>query len=117
MTLPQLQGCHRALLAAADGTVASAKGKKPDVLARVEALRELERVRIQLVREGHAAATARLPAPVPDPAEQQDQGVTVLDRAQVILGRGRVNCLGRSADPGYKGNSRSLAETAPDALT
>ena len=33
------------------------------------------------------------------------------------IGRGRVNCLGRSADPGYKGNSRSLAETAPDALT
>ena len=38
-------------------------------------------------------------------------------RVAVEIGRGRVNCLGRSADPGYKGNSRSLAETAPDALT
>ena len=37
-------------------------------------------------------------------------------RVAVEIGRGRVNCLGRSADPGYKGNSRSSAETAPYAL-
>ena len=37
-------------------------------------------------------------------------------RVAVEIGRGRVNCLGRSADPGYKGNRRSSAETAPYAL-
>ena len=37
-------------------------------------------------------------------------------RVAVEIGRGRVNCLGRSADPGYKGDSGSSAETAPYAL-
>ena len=37
-------------------------------------------------------------------------------RVAVEIGRGRVNCLGRSADPGYKGNRRSSAETAPYEL-
>ena len=37
-------------------------------------------------------------------------------RVAVEIGRGRVNCLGRSADPGYKGNSNPSAETAPYAL-
>ena len=37
-------------------------------------------------------------------------------RVAVEIGRGRVNCLGRSADPGYKGNSNPSAETAPYEL-
>ena len=37
-------------------------------------------------------------------------------RVAVEIGRGRVNCLGRSADPSYKGDSGSSAETAPYAL-
>ena len=37
-------------------------------------------------------------------------------RVAVEIGRGRVNCLGRSADPGYKGERRSSAETAPYEL-
>ena len=37
-------------------------------------------------------------------------------RVAVEIGRGRVNCLGRSADPGYKGDSGSSAETAPYEL-
>mgnify|MGYP003311735992 CR=1 FL=1 len=37
-------------------------------------------------------------------------------RMAVEIGRGRVNCLGRSADPGYKGNSRNSAEAAPYTL-
>ena len=34
----------------------------------------------------------------------------------VEIGRGRVNCLGRSADPGGYKDRRSSAETAPYAL-
>ena len=37
-------------------------------------------------------------------------------RVAVEIGRGRVNCLGRSADPGYEGNSNPSAETAPYEL-
>ena len=37
-------------------------------------------------------------------------------RVAVEIGRGRVNCLGRSAEPGYKGARRSSAETAPYEL-
>ena len=37
-------------------------------------------------------------------------------RVAVEIGRGRVKCLGRSADPGYKGERRSSAETAPYEL-
>ena len=44
------------------------------------------------------------------------QSITWRRRVAVEIGRGRVNCLGRSADPGYKGNSRPSAETAPYAL-
>ena len=37
-------------------------------------------------------------------------------RMAVEMGRGRVACLRRSADRGYKGNSVQSAETAPDSL-
>ena len=37
-------------------------------------------------------------------------------RLAVVLGRGRVTCLRRSADKGYGGNDASSAEVAPDSL-
>ena len=37
-------------------------------------------------------------------------------RLAVVLGRGRVTCLRRSADKGYGGNDASSAGVAPDSL-
>ncbi len=37
-------------------------------------------------------------------------------RVAVVLGRGRVTCLRRSADRGFGGNDAPSAEVAPDSL-
>ena len=37
-------------------------------------------------------------------------------RVAVILGRGRVTCLRRSADKGFGGSDVFTAEVAPDSL-
>ena len=61
MTEPQLQGCYRALVEVLDGSPTNAPGLKDEVLAAVKRMRGHVREWIDLARQRHEDATAKLP--------------------------------------------------------
>ena len=82
MTEPQLQGCYRALVEVLDGSPTNAPGLKDEVLAAVKRMRGHVREWIDLARQRHEDATAKLPVAT-DPQSATSAEQVELDRTQL----------------------------------